>query len=810
MTDYQWLSDIAGMMDQAQHKRRRFDRKKNKWAYFNEDGPITADMIADNLKGGDECIGGLMLPDGEKTRFLVFDFDDHEKKTDGGIIASRVAAVCDTLHHNKIPFFVVRSGGGHGYHIWVVLESAKRSDAARELGKAILEATNKGGVGVWPNEEFVGKGANWTLIRDETDEVLKVELLPKGSGEQCVALPLSRDGYLCEVNIGDDGHCYVWEKHPAPESFSFETYKGKKRGAPRTGDHAAVDADDAFDKLAAKYDPNEYDDWFKIAMRLIAAFGIDNAWARDRWWRWSEPFSESPKDEQKWIECRNTHLSPITFWLDARDAGYDGKFPFKSTDERKLTVLALLDDVRLLRDEIGQPYAQLSERRFVHIKSEEFRSEMYRRYYHARGRVPETHDIDAMIEAASAFAAAEEREPINLRFAEFGDKRFLFLADEDHTVIEIDADGWRVCDEPDVLFRKGDGLPMPMPRDGDLDALLDFFNIDRENMTFVLAWMLNALYFPGQQCPILLLDGTAGSGKSSALSVIVRLLDPKIGAEAGPPKSEDDLFVSAYGGAIVSFDNVSTLAKLSDALCRLSTRGGLRKRMLYTDFDVAAMDAQRPIIVAGIDPTMYEQDLLERIVRVELHDLETHMDDKQFEVLFAKQRPKMTGAVLTLLSAVMRRIATVSDSWGRFGTYSRLGECVAQELGFGPGWFIEEYRARFEEMATEAAESDSVVKFIQMTVASEGSGDTRLEMTAGKLWDLMQEEISNGMIKVPIGDVPRNPRVMSSRINRASKTLARDHGIRVSRGKRRSFIFEWDEGSVEALLKLIRRDDPSF
>ena len=802
---YQWLVDLAAMMDQRKHKRRFFDRRTNRWGYGDRNGPITPELIAEHIEGGDDCLAGLMLPDGEKTRFLVFDFDDHEGKTPSGIISGRVASVCDVLRHDDIPFFVVRSGGGHGYHVWIVFETAKRSDAARDLGQQVLDEAPKSSV--WQDETYEGRGSVRSLMR-EGRELLKVELLPKGRGEHAVALPLARNGYLCAVKVGDRRYCYVHEKHPDPASFQFETYKGRKRG-PQTA-AARADVDAAFDALAAKYDPSDYDDWVAFTMRLIAAFGIDSSWAEERWWNWSEPASKGPEDRKKWRQCQNTRLSPITFWFDAREVGYSGKIPYKATEERKLTTLALLNDVRLLRDEIGEPFAQLGPRRFVHIRSQEFRQEMWRRYYGQEGQVPETRDVDAMIEAAGAFAAQEARERIHLRFAACGDKRYLFLADDECTVIEIDAAGWRIGDEPPVIFRNGDGLPLPMPVEGELGELLGFFNVDRENIAFLLAWAMNALYFPGEQSPILLLDGPAGAGKSSALSTIVRLLDPKVGAEAGPPKSEDDLFVAAYNGAIVSFDNVSSLAKLSDALCRLSTHGGLRKRRLYSDFDVAAMDAKRPIIIAGIDPTMYAQDLLERIVRVELHKPSQYMDDAQYQARLEQQRARLIGALLGLLSRVMSGISSAPVGRSRFGTFSRLGECVAQELGFDQGWFADEYRRRFEEMSAESAAADAVVTFIARMVANRDSGQTRRETTAGQLWEEMEDEVRSGQIIVPSSDVPPNARAMSTRISRATEVLEREHGVRVSRGKKRTFVFEWSEGSVEELEAMMKARESPF
>ncbi len=114
---------------------------------------------------------------------------------------------------------------------------------------------------------------------------------------------------------------------------------------------------------------------------------------------------------------------------------------------------------------------------------------------------------------------------------------------------------------------------------------------------------VTAIVNPGNQCPIAILDGSAGSAKSSTLATLIEILDPKVGAMAGEPSSEDDLVVSAYQSAVMSFDNVDTLARLSDALCRLSTGGGLSKRKLYSDGDVFAVDAMRTAAKSPLLPS---------------------------------------------------------------------------------------------------------------------------------------------------------------------------------------------------------------
>ena len=60
--------------------------------------------------------------------------------------------------------------------------------------------------------------------------------------------------------------------------------------------------------------------------------------------------------------------------------------------------------------------------------------------------------------------------------------------------------------------------------------------------------------------------------------------------------------IAATNGWVVALDNLSHLSTwLSDALCRLATGGGFSTRELYTHDEEKLFDAQRPVILNGIE-----------------------------------------------------------------------------------------------------------------------------------------------------------------------------------------------------------------
>ncbi|MEP4198113.1 MAG: PriCT-2 domain-containing protein [Aliishimia sp.] len=775
------------------HSVREWNAKDEKWWYRPISNPLTDDLIREHLTRGDDCraiwlnVGNDTDPEKlDHTRFMIFDFDDHNQRMTKDEIFGRVSDVATTLTENEVPHLLFLSGSGHGMHIWVTFDAPKRVDVMKQLADFILKKAS--------------------LKRKAGGELADgfVEVLPKGVGQQVCAIPFGRNSK--RMALTEDGSIL----ETSPQDAFVEQYSGKKRGRKASSESAEENRDAAFDAFAKKYDPDTRDDWGAAGICLQAAFGKENEWARDRWVEWSKTSSAFKQgDEKEWDRLSSaSQYTPLSFWRFAEENGYTGKMPFTATEKRKLLALDFLADVRILRDQSDVAYAELKEREWVRIDTNDFRNACALGMLRANQKMPQEQDVKSAQMIAQAQAAEAAPEHVALRFARVGGKRYVFLADPDRTIVEIDDAGWRLNSDAPVQFRRGVGLPMSLPEQGTLDDLVGFLNVDDESMVFLLAWMVTAIINPGQQCPIAILDGSAGSAKSSTLATLIEILDPKVGAMAGEPSSEDDLVVSAYQSAVMSFDNVDTLARLSDALCRLSTGGGLSKRKLYSDGDVFSVDAMRPLLIAGLDPTFYKQDLIERIIRVTLTKPKAYMDEDDFRDYKQANIAKWRGALYSLVSDVLRDVHAVKQSSSRFGVFSRVGECVARRMGRDEGWFGQRYASMRLEMASEAAAADSVYLFLTDFLGgmSQKVGK-RWEGTATDLFIDMRAQFADIAQMVSAKDIPANARALSPRIVQASGLIEKTHGWRVSRGPRREFIFEKVadvEASVEDVLAAYR------
>lgn len=111
--------------------------------------PLIGENIMHHLKGDrEDCsdVIGLypMFPD-ETCNFLVFDFDNHDEKTNGEDFANtddewidEVNAMRAICKNNNIQALVERSRSGKGAHIWLFFEESISVSVARKFGTALL------------------------------------------------------------------------------------------------------------------------------------------------------------------------------------------------------------------------------------------------------------------------------------------------------------------------------------------------------------------------------------------------------------------------------------------------------------------------------------------------------------------------------------------------------------------------------------------------------------------------------------------------------------------------------------------------
>ena len=260
---------------------------------------------------------------------------------------------------------------------------------------------------------------------------------------------------------------------------------------------------------------------------------------------------------------------------------------------------------------------------------------------------------------------------------------FLDLGDATGRAVKIGAGGWELVDRPDVQFRRPEGmLPLPVPeRGGSIELLRPYVNVTDDGFRLVVAWLTAALR-PVGPYPILSLHGEQGSAKSTLARILRLLVDPHACPLLEEPASTRDLMVTAVNGWLLAYDNISSIPNwLSDSLCRLVYGGGFSGRALFSNQERVTVQAQRPVILNGIEDFVRKSDLMDRTVILQLPTItpKCRRAEDEFWTTFEAEHPLILGAVLDAVAGGMRELPSVKLSrLPRMADFAKWGEAVGR------------------------------------------------------------------------------------------------------------------------------------
>jgi hypothetical protein len=288
------------------------------------------------------------------------------------------------------------------------------------------------------------------------------------------------------------------------------------------------------------------------------------------------------------------------------------------------------------------------------------------------------------------------------------------MCDDQWRAIEVTKDGWRVVQNPPVMFRRGAGArPLPMPvRGGTLDALRSLVNAgDDSQWLLMLSWLVGA-FLPQGAFSHLVLNGGQGSAKSTTALVLQSMLDPSDAGLNSPPKDECDATVSALHAGLLAYDNLSGCrAELADVFCRFSTGQGYRTRTFYENLGVTVVSVKLPILLNGIDSTVMRGDLLERSIMLKLPVItsKTRLTEEGVWDTFARVHPGCLGALLDAVSTGLRNLpnTTLTDA-PRMSDFCKWIVACEPALPWKSGQFLATYMGKLQDANRDLAESDSV------------------------------------------------------------------------------------------------------
>jgi hypothetical protein len=310
---------------------------------------------------------------------------------------------------------------------------------------------------------------------------------------------------------------------------------------------------------------------------------------------------------------------------------------------------------------------------------------------------------------AKALYGGEEKS-VFLRVAENSGVLYIDLGDSKRQVVRITAAGWTLEDQSPVFFRRPEGmLPLPIPeRGGSLDELASFLNQSSDQFILSKGFLL-ASFNPRGPYFIMVLNGAEGSAKSTATRILRALVDPNKIPACGEPRNERDIRVMTLDYYLLAYDNIEKLTpKISNAICRVATRGGHVERGLNTNQKrVRFPDICLPQIINGIPSFVAKPDLLSRSIVLQLRPVERARTEDEFWRDFESKKGRIFGAILDHLVEGMRNYSYLAPS-----ANLRMTDAVTWVVACG----ITDYEARFRQNLTNnnrvLLEEDEVAKGI--------------------------------------------------------------------------------------------------
>lgn len=495
--------------------------------------------------------------------------------------------------------------------------------------------------------------------------------------------------------------------------------------------------------------------------------------------------------EGKGIDDALHNGADITESAYAQSGQREASSETSSTDESKGKrapsiadrLVALAHDAALFHDAEQKTWATVpagTHQETWPLHSKSFKRWLARRLYDQEGKTSSAQAMQDALTVLDGRAAFDgPMLPVYVRLAEHNGEVYLDLGDEGWRVVRIDAGGWSVVsgNALPVKFRRPKGmLPLPMPEQGGtLDALRAFVNVADESdddWRLLIAWLLSTMRASGP-FPILALNGEMGSAKTTLARVLRALVDPNAAPVRAEPKELRDLAIAANNSWAIVLDNLSNIPVwLSDGLCRLSTGGGSAYRTLYENDEETIFDAQRPIILTGIEEVATRGDLVDRAILLTLPTIpdKKRRPESAFWRAFEQERPAILGA---LLDAVVGALASLPET--RLETLPRMADfalwvtAAEKALEWKAGTFLAAYNANRTGANTIALECSPVAERLITFMENRNNWDG----TPTQLHDTLKPDVDETKGEPPPSRWPKTPRALSGALTRLAPNLRR-------------------------------------
>jgi hypothetical protein len=482
-----------------------------------------------------------------------------------------------------------------------------------------------------------------------------------------------------------------------------------------------------------------------------------------------------------------------------------GSPPAEPTESqtRQLIELILSSGIELFKDQRGMPYASVpvdNGRRIHSLDSREFKTWVSKMAY-TEMKWPLSDQTLTTVNRNLACEAIHngKQHELHVRTAKFEGAIWHDL--DGQSAVRIVPGDWQVIGNPPILFKSlRHQSPLPIPvKGGDPKKVLDFLNIQDEELRILFMCWLVVAFVPHIPIPTLAIYGPPGSAKTSLARVVKRLIDPAIPEVQGSLRNLKDFPITASCNRVLIYDNVSRItAEQSDALCGAVTGQGSSNRRLYTDEDPFVIEFKNVVLFTGVDLIAERSDLLNRSILLPMCavDPRDRLYEEELWEEFEGMRPGILGGLLDCVASMLhlKNKITLKER-PRMADFARYGVAAAKSLSYDPLEFLRIYQENESLQNEVIIEASPVLQalMIFMEDVEEWSG------SATELLGLLTETAGQHGISTRNRSWPEKSNKLSRELSYVQKTLM-DSGIELCRRKTTA-------GRVITLRKVVRRDD---
>ena len=450
----------------------------------------------------------------------------------------------------------------------------------------------------------------------------------------------------------------------------------------------------------------------------------------------------------------------------------------------KLTNLAI-DRCELWHDEDGNSYASFQQdvngvahRENWSINSQGFSEWLSQQAYRNLGSASSKDAIATTQNVLAGIAKfdGEQYKPAR-RVSKTDDGYWLDLCDEEWRAVLVTAVGWKIVADPNVRFVRTKAmrsLPVPISG-GSIEPLWQLTNIPEEDRLLVLVWMIEA-YRCDTPYPVIEFTGEQGSAKSTTQETLRTFIDPSEVMLRGRPKNVEDIYVGAKQNHVLSLENLSGLSpEMSDALCTVSTGGGMSTRQFYTNDEEVILKAHNPVMVNGIGAVVVRPDLLDRSLTLCLQTISSRITEADHTSALAVASVSIMGALLDIFVMALVKLPKIVIPPGqlpRMADFACLGEALHQARGGKSGEFLRLYSDHRKDAIRRTVDSSPVAAAcIALVEKGEQHSDTVKSLL---------DRLNGFCPEYERGDYwPRSPRGLGDVLRRVAPAL-RQIGIHLS------------------------------